>query len=367
MNRFRQWLREVILEWRRVIEELPSGEILPPCPIYKFQAPCQIDIVRVFHSYHRLDYRMCVVRHFADEPDLKITVFRPYYPNQAAAAVEAYVNQPKWQRLMPDDKNWQARGRTYGEELASTVGNAYANLQIYLNNTVQSSQIEGRDFGSIRLAGDIFAFGIAGRIETVGPDPATYIRDRVERDLEAASRSKQTSSVQVKVKRSEGLGAFLLPGTWIGEAPSLSLSQHLQQTRPEGMAHQRVVLSSNYQGSPLTVTQSGYLCLGITDRDEAASRINEILAAALFSDIPAFAISPTDLIVSSDLESPLTSFTIMGEGRAEQLTRLNGNGFFYGAISETEVVPIHDVERILATAADISQDATASVATQLCL
>lgn len=354
MHQFKMWLVQVIDSWREQVGSLPGDQqrlLEARGPIFRFHYPCQIDVVHICHPYHRLDFRLCLIRHFADEPDRLVRVIGHYPPAQAAAALEEYVKLPKWQREFPHDPyrvtSLFEGETTYAEALTGAMLNGYSSLRTYLQNTIYSQPSEGRDFGMLALQGACFLWSVGGRIEQSQADPAAYVSAYLSKSLENGLHRGHPGADPVKRQETPGLGAFLLPPTWIGASPDLSLKEYLEGVRPEHKARWNVVLSVPCAGFTFSVTQSGFFAANSEDREQVSQLLNQIFASILFGDCPALSISATDLIRIGDVQRPLVSLSYEDSVRPEQVGRLEGDRTAWWPIRFRQVLPVDEVERAM--------------------
>ena len=362
LKEFSSWVRQAILAWRDQSRSLaPRHPADERGPIFRFNDPCQVDVLHLLHSHHRLDFRLCVIRHFEDEPDLKISVFGPHHPVAFPKAMETYIKSASWDRPLPDDEIraglWSHRGATrYREAMEHAIWNAYASVHTYLNNTIKSEGVDGRSYGMAALPGGCWAWGVAGAIEKVYPDAAAYIAEQIAKDLqveEARGRAPKTAPQPLKRR---GLAAFLLPAVWVGETPRTSLRERLEGVRPALAAHREVVVSASYAGIDLFVTRSGCFVLATEDREQAAAILNELFSTALFMDQSAMSVAPTDFVSISDIDAPFTSYGYEGTLSPDQQARLEGEPAWSFDLREHPVVSSSRIEAVVRAAAGLSTD-----------
>jgi len=281
------------------------------------------------HRFHRLDFRLCIVRHFEDQPDMRIKVLGPYHPKDFPAAIEQYLDLSQWQRMLPEPEMlvFSENEReliTYGQAMTRDIANAYAAASTYLNNTLATDGIDGRSYGMMALPGGCFSWAIAGRIEKSRLEPANYVAEQIQKELANSHRPEDILSEEPKPKQRKGLSGFLLPPVWIDSAPKVTLKARLEGVHLALPAHRKIILRTASDGVDLAVTQSGCLCLAVEDRVLAADVLNGIFSALLVLGQPAFSVSPTDLIVQYKFNEPFTSYSFDEKVRAEQTVRLEG-------------------------------------------
>ncbi len=362
---FRSWLTDFIREGRdeAAAEPLASHE-----PLFEFAAPCQVDIIHLSHSFHHLDFRLCIFTHFDDLPDIEIKVYRPYYPIAFTKGLEAYGHSPKWVRPLPLEHRSRypfSKAQTYAEALESAILNAYGPVRVYLNNTIKGSGIDGQETGSILLLGDCWSWGIGGEIERKYPDATIYARQELEKRRRANGGAQKSGEAQ-PLPKSSGKGTFLLPPTWIGEAPKLSVSENLDSVRPEQTGHWNVVHRGEYRDLELSVTQSGFFAVGTEDAEIAAKRLNELFAVMLFHGQPAIAVAPTDLVHFQEIGAPLTSYGWDEKLHHEQVNRLRGDGWPSHKRRES-ILPVERLQSVIVEADALKWAAQQSAIAGLCL
>ncbi len=352
---------------------MPSGCGLPDNgPIFRFYAPCQVDIIHLQHKQHRLDFRLCIISHFDNEPDLALRFVGPYYPNQITQAIDDYIHSLRWQRPLPEPEKsgflWGfGEVKTYSDALSHSIINAYSQLRTYLNNTIQSEGIDGRSLGMNSLPGGCFAWGIGGRIEKSHADAAIYAATEVHREIEQQERRSRSVVTQKPISVKGGLGAFLLPPIWIGEAPAITVKEYLDGTHLEVKGHHNVVARLPYRNFHLFITQSGFFCLDTDDRQSASQALNELFAAALFFDHIALTVAPTDLIAVSNVETPLTGFSLNDDVNKEQSDRLWGEPAWRGSLRRTAVIGITKIEEIARWSEKTTSESVKALVMQFCL
>ncbi|MEK7280895.1 MAG: hypothetical protein AAB037_00895, partial [Chloroflexota bacterium] len=362
LEKFSSWIGQAILAWRDQTRLLaPEYHAGKRGPIFRFDIPCQVDVLHLLHRYHRLDFRLCVIRHFEDEPDLKIRVLGPHQPVAFPEAVETYISSPFWDRQLPDDDVraglWSPRGSTrYREAMEYAIWNAYTSVHTYINNTIKSEGVDGRSYGMVALPGGCWAWGIAGAIEQVSPDASAYIAEQITRDLHVEEARASAPKIVPQPSKRRGLGAFLLPMVWVGEGPKLSLRERLEGVRPALVAHREIVVSTSYAGIDLLVTRSGCFILATEDREQAAAILNEIFSMALFMDESAMSVAPTDLVTMSDIDWPFTSYEYEGTLSPLQQARLEGNQSWSFDMQLHPVLPSSRIEAIVKATAQLSAD-----------
>ena len=344
LDDFIRWLRELVEACRDIDPGAGTG------PIFRFQPPCQIDILHMAHDYHRLDYRFCVVTHMDTAPDMEVRVHGPFLPHELAAGIEAFLEDARWDEPIPggSGRGWMSSGgSTYGEALKAHIGNAYTGAQVYLNNTVRSPGIVGPSMGMITLPGGGFSWGIAGKIEETWPDPRAYAISVIEGNRMV---SQASAGPPREPPPERGLGSFLIPGVWVGEAPVLSLAARLENVSPESVAHLQEALRFTLRGQTLAVTRSGFFALGEEDRERAADVLNSLFATFLFAGIPTSSVAPTDLVMSSDVKAPLWSYSTEDVVHHEQLDRLSGQRLWF-AYDDSRTIPASLIDTALEEAA----------------
>lgn len=337
LEQFKDWLTQVASEWRQQVAKLPAEATTADQDLnYLFRSPCQIDVLYFHHPLHNLDFRICVVSHFADEPDLQIRILGPWHPHIAASVIEEYLKDPRWQRPISKEQLrgsflLSATASTYGDALRDRALELYRPLQTYLNNTVKSEGVNGREYGSGFLVGDCYTFGIAGSIEGTEADVPAYVSRELARLLAIQQRASSRGALSQKVSDLQGFGAFLLPPRWIVSVPQRTIREYLEGTRPVVAAHRNVVLRANYQGRPIAVTQSAFFAVAASrdEREGAAQYLNEIFAALLFQGHAAAAIAPSDLMTVNDVTAPFNSIGWEGEVNLEQINHFWGQTEWY--------------------------------------
>lgn len=362
LRAFSRWMTQAILAWR---DQARSRSPLYPSeergPILRFDAPCQVDVLHLLHPHHRLDFRLCVIRHFQDEPDLTIHVLGPYQPAAFPAGVETYIASSLWDRPLPEADLrgglWPPYGAMrYREVMERAIGNVYASAQTYLNNTMKSEGVDGRTYGMAALPGGCWGWGIAGRIEKAYPDAAVYVSEEIEKERRAFAARAKSSGATAQLPKRVGLGAFLLPPVWVGEAPRPSLRERLEGVRPALAAHRQVAISTSYAGSELLVTRSGCFLLATEDREKTAAILNELFSMALFMDQATMSVAPTDFVVMSDFEAPFTSYEYEDTLSSDQQARLEGEPAWSFDVRSHPVLPSSRIEDIVQAAAKLPPD-----------
>lgn len=336
LEQFREWLFQVASEWRRQVASLPAEAVTSDHDLnYLFRDPCQIDVLRFYHPLHNLDFRVCVISHFGDEPDLQIRMLGPYYPHIAPAVIEEYLKDPRWQRPISPEQLEQSpvlliTASTYGEALQGRVLELHRPLQTYLNNTIKSEGVNGREYGRSSLIGDCYTFSIAGSIEEAQLDVSAYVRQELARRILTQGTSSR-AAIAHEDSKIHGFGAFLLPPTWIGAVPQRTVREYLEGVRPAQVAHRNVVLQASYRGRPSTVTQSGFFAVAASrdERELAAQYLNEIFATLLFQGHATAAIAPSDLMSASDVTQPFNAIGWDGEISLEQENHFWGQAEWY--------------------------------------
>lgn len=373
LHAFQDWLLRLISEWRREVSGLPPGVALPESgPLFRFDAPCQIDVLRIFHPLHRLDYRLCIVTHFDDEPDLRICVWGPYYPSEAAEAVERYVGHERWQRPLPEEAIARTfldpkENPTYSDALASSIQTAYGQFKTYVNNTVKSTGVSGKEYGAGLLPGDCFSWGIAGEIELAGPDPAAWVARRLAQELRAGAPPTSESAQDGVRPRVKALGAFLLPNVWVGSVPHLRLSEMLEGAIPVHTAHRNVVLRMEHDGLHLTATQSGFFGVTTEDPVRAARCLNGIFARLLFAGRPSMSVSPTDMVHIYDIGTPLASYSYSYTVGNEQRRRLEGEKVWFENMMPHALLDKEVVVRAVSSLGKLDEEPKRFLVMEFCL
>ena len=342
MEAFTNWLKGIVNEWR--VQTAGMSTATKRGQLFDFSPPCQIHVLHLSNPYHRIDYRMCIVSHLADAGDKDIQIHGPYSPMAFTAGIEKFLDRPEFK--IPVEHQWQlnfAKGLTYADALSETIGNAYSGARVYLNNSVKAEPIMGSSYGMGTLANGSFFWGIAGEIEVTNPEPSKYVAAEFERAKIQAIPGKTQQQASTKVL-GQGLGAFIIPGIWVGSRPKLGLAQRLDGVHMQTIAHRKIVVETEMADRRLTVTQSGFVAIEESNKKQAAELLNRLFAVLLRRGVAATAVAPTDLLSPSDITQPLTSYSYEGDVHHEQLDRLSGSPHF-GALDDSNlVVPTKEIE-----------------------
>lgn len=109
----------------------------------------------------------------------------------------------------------------------------------------------------------------------------------------------------IKPKLIKGYGTYFYPPIWIGDYPKLSFEDKLSETSLLSFLNKAVDLE--YKNRVLIIDNDGFIGIQETNKHKALQLLNEIMAVALFLEIPAMQINESEL---ADIEIDEVDLTI---------------------------------------------------------
>jgi len=205
--------------------------------------------------------------------------------------LENYLISKKWEDIFPNDSTKYEKNKN-SILFENTLLEGINNLQNYVQGLIFTNKKTTEPGISKHLISDsIFCWIIIGKIQNLN------INDLIN---QMESLVKQSAEISVDntliipgdgIKTLDGYGTYFYPPIWVGEIPKLSFIEKV---------HKRSIFSEKiidiyYKGKILIIENDGFICVGESNKKEAITILNEIMASAVFVGTPAFMINEVEL------------------------------------------------------------------------
>ncbi len=290
------WMKDFILKFREQFDNLSSEEKNQLQDLYNLNKPCQVESFWIRNEELNFDFQFHFFTKFENEKDLKIKV-KVLNSQNYIEALEGYLKEKKWNRLLSDSKSSTLKGETYSDRIEIILAMGINNFVV--NNLAHSERsISTPMFVMLTIINpenpDVLCWMNIGKIQRKNIEEEVY-------HIISNIKESKFENISSKSERLEGFGTYFYPPIWIGKHPNAKLKDRV--TKKRLIQFSKKVQDIKYKNKILIVNNDGFIAIE-GNKKESTNLLNEIMATAILLDIPASMINESELgRVSINLEN----------------------------------------------------------------
>lgn len=363
MVEWNEYLRQLVLLFRKEYEKLPIDRRSQVSNLNDFSAPCQIEAIWATNAQLNLNFQLLLISHFGDRDDFDFNLHGPIELHKMASEMEFLRSEKKWKRklLRKDAQRFPKSVKSYQDIFEDGLIHFAGHIRGYISSVIfqEPRQLPAID-GRWLLTSEVSCWFVFGDVRSA--NPGTVI-DSIFKEAKRRPRvtaktvpKKEDKTPAVRKTPIVGYGTFLYPPVRFDELPDVTFGARIMGL--PALAMPRLVVNTMYKNRKVLVYRDGLLFIGENNIHKATAMLNELTSVISFLLTPSFSLKESELgetvIDSNDFKMVRGSMPLISE--RTRLFEDRWSQFDKHKWTQRKQLSSHELLRVLERAKQIAQE-----------